>query len=149
LVETASLDLLSIALDHLTLGRAALYRAIVTYSQKEHAGAIKAARQEFSSAVDGLRRAGEQQFVPLGHLSRAWLLFVEGDESGARADLDDALQIAERGPMKLFMADIQLYRARLFRDKEALAKARGLIEECGYHRRDGELEDAEKAAKNW
>ena len=33
--------------------------------------------------------------------------------------LDEAWEIAERGPMKLFLADIHLYRARLFfREKE-------------------------------
>jgi hypothetical protein len=110
---------------------------------------MKAARQEFSFAVNGFRFAGHQVFVPLGLLSRAWLRFVDNDESGARADLEEAWQIAERGPMKLYMADICLYQARLFHDKEALAQARGLIEECGYHRRDGELEEAEEAAKNW
>ena len=37
--------------------------------------------------------------------------------------------------MKLFLADIALTRARLFEDKAELAKARALIEECGYGRR--------------
>ena len=46
--------------------------------------------------------------------------------------------------MKLFMADIHLHRARLFRDKSELSKARALIEACGYWRRKEELEDAEK-----
>jgi hypothetical protein len=61
----------------------------------------------------------------------------------------DASQIAERGSMRLFMADIHLHRARLFRDKSELAKARSLIEACGYWSRKEELEDAEAAAKNW
>jgi hypothetical protein len=66
--------------------------------------------------------------------------------------LDEAWEIAERGAMKLFMADIHLYRARLF-FREAtypwesptvdLAAARKLIEQCGYGRRKEELEDAE------
>ncbi|NJM12954.1 MAG: hypothetical protein HC889_14755 [Synechococcaceae cyanobacterium SM1_2_3] len=47
------------------------------------------------------------------------------------------------------MADIHLHRARLFRDKEALKKARALIKECGYWRRKEELEDAERAAVDW
>ncbi len=37
--------------------------------------------------------------------------------------------------MKLHMADIHLHRARLFRDKSELAKARALIAACGYWRR--------------
>jgi hypothetical protein len=51
--------------------------------------------------------------------------------------------------MRLFQADVLLHRARLFCDKAALAEARELIEEHGYHRRDGELADAEEAAKTW
>jgi hypothetical protein len=69
--------------------------------------------------------------------------------------------------MKLRMADIHLYRARLFRGQRAedkgqstesgnqkypwespqadLAAAAKLINECGYHRRDGELADAKQA----
>ena len=41
------------------------------------------------------------------------------------------------------MADILLTCARLFRDRNALAEARDLIEQCGYWRRKEELEDAE------
>jgi len=61
--------------------------------------------------------------------------------------LDEAWQIAARGPMRLFMADCLLNRARLFRDTASLAKARDLIDECDYHQRDEELADAEEAAK--
>jgi len=38
-----------------------------------------------------------------------------------------------------------LPRARLFRDRKALATARALIEECGYIRRLPELQDAEQS----
>jgi hypothetical protein len=62
--------------------------------------------------------------------------------------------------MPLFLADIHLYRARLFgimkdegeimkypwqSPKQDLAEARRLIVKHGYLRRMGELEDAEKA----
>lgn len=72
---------------------------------------------------------------------------ASGFEESCRADLDEAWEIAERGPMPLFQADILLYRARLFRDRAALAEARRLIEKHGYHRRDEELADAEAAAR--
>ena len=88
-------------------------------------------------------------YLPRGLLTRAWQRCLSGDEAGARADLDEAWEIAERGPMPLFQADIQLTRARLFRDRAALAEARRLIEKHGYHRRDGELADAEAAAEGW
>jgi len=140
--------LLEMALDRLTLGRAALYRLVLERSD------VRDAKSEIEQAVDELLRASTQGHIPRGLLSRAWLRFVEGDADGARADLDEAWQIAERGPMRLFMADIHLYRARLFHTvtpypwkgaKDDLAAARKLIEECGYHRRDEELADAEKA----
>jgi len=107
--------------------------------------------------------------MPRGLLSRAWLRFLEGRQSGpesAQSDLDEAWEIAERGPMRLHMADIHLYRASLFHavkpypwnknpdgtdrgPKDDLKDARKLIESCGYWRRKEELEDAEAAAKNW
>jgi hypothetical protein len=67
--------------------------------------------------VDGLRRAGSQNHLPDGLLARAWLRCLTGAHTGpesAKSDLDEAFEIAERGPMPLFMADIHLHRARLF-----------------------------------
>jgi hypothetical protein len=74
--------------------------------------------------------------------------------------LDEAWEIAERGPMRLFLADIHLHRARPFGRLKAkgerlnypwespaadLAAAGELINKCGYHRRDEELADAKLA----
>jgi len=87
-------------------------------------------------------------------LPQSWLRFLNGNFDGARTALDEAWDIAERGPMRLHMADIHLYRARLFfREKtypwespEAdLVAAEKLINDCGYHRRDEELADAKLA----
>ncbi|EEF60345.1 SEFIR domain-containing protein [Pedosphaera parvula] len=143
-------SLLDIALDHLTFGRASLYRAALENSatSKLESGFI-VPHQHLSTAVDCLRRAGQQHHLPSGLLSRSLLRFLENDAEGARADLEEAWEIAERGPMRLHMADIHLHRARLFRDKTSLIEARKLIEQCGYWRRKEELEDAEEAAKNW
>jgi len=94
--------------------------------------------------------------IPHGLLTRAWYRFLYGSLSGwesTQEDLDEAWEIAERGPMRLHMADIHLYRARLFfREKEYpwesaeadLKAARKLIEQCGYWRRKEELDDAER-----
>jgi hypothetical protein len=108
--------------------------------------------------VDGLRAAGQQDELARGLLTRAWCSFAEAAEhrrrgedakaaeceASAKADLDEAQDIAERGSMRLHLADIHLHRARLFRDKEELKKARALIEQCGYWRRKQELKDAER-----
>jgi hypothetical protein len=73
--------------------------------------------------------------------------------------LDEAWEIAERGAMKLFLADIHLYRARLFGTRNGELGARNqsekypwespaaekLINDCGYHRCDEELADARQA----
>ncbi len=168
-------SLVTIALEHLTLGRAALFAAILESrnGQREHAQTsppptsegsqrgFATAATELDHAVSGLRRAGMQDFLPRGLLPRAWLRSVTGARTGsesAQSDLDEAWEIAERGPMPLFLADIHLYRARLFfreatypwqSPQHDLAEARRLIFKHGYLRRKEELEDAEAALKHF
>lgn len=146
---TASDSLLDLSLYGLALARVALYRGLLGLAD------LSAARDEVEQAVAGLRRAGQVQYVPFGLLTRAWFRAAAHDLPGAQIDLDEAWEIAERGPMRLLLADIHLYRARLFfRDRASypwpggpaadLAAARKLIEDCGYGRRLEELADAER-----
>jgi hypothetical protein len=93
--------------------------------------------------------ASDITHLPRGLLTRAWLRSALGDATGAQADLDEAQEIAERGPMPLYLADVHLYRARLFQDRAALAEARRLVEKHGYGRRREELADLEAAAAGW
>ncbi|MGC2221994.1 MAG: hypothetical protein WA624_06315, partial [Methylocella sp.] len=112
--EQGNWSLLDIAHDHLSLGRAALYAAILEGGALDQTDPC---RESLQRAVDGLRRAGQQQYLPLGFLTRAWLRCVIGARTGpesAQSDLNEAFEIAERGPMPRHMADIHLYRARLF-----------------------------------
>jgi hypothetical protein len=100
-------------------------------------------------AVAGLRRAGVQDYLIRGLLTRAWLYHLDGQPAHAQEDLDEIWDIAARGPMKLFMADIHLHRARLFFREakypwDSPSDAEKLINACGYHRRDEELADARK-----
>jgi len=116
--------------------------------------------------------------LPHALLPRAWQRSLSGAPTGpdsTTSDLDEAWEIAARGPMPLFLVDIHLYRARLFgvgpvptgqRDsgtddedgrsepalqypwespQHDLAEARRLIEKHCYLRRLPELEDAEAA----
>lgn len=136
--EKNNAPLLDIALDHLTLARCALY-----------AVRLPDATTEIEYAVVGLRAASQQQYIPFGLLTRAVIHHRLGDPQAAAADLNEAQQIATRGSMRLHLADIHLTRARLFHDKTELAKARTLIEECGYGRRLPELEDADAASAEW
>jgi len=161
--DAAGLDILSIALDRLSLGRIALYAAILEGGRVgQTVNRYERHRQDANVSLEisltGLRRTGDTEFIARCLLGHAWLRFLEGDAEAARSDLDDAWGIAERGPMRLQMADVHLYRARLFHGvkpypwtspQQDLAAARKLIEQCGYWRRKEELEDAEAAAKNW
>jgi tetratricopeptide (TPR) repeat protein len=155
-VNIFNFGILSIALEHLTLGRAALYEAILKNSDLR---LLTSDLSHIDAAVDGLRRAGQQVYLPVGLLTRAWQRFLTGARTGpesAQEDLDEVWEIAERGSMKLFLADIHLHRARLF-FREAtypwesptvdLGAARKLIEQCGYGRRKEELENAEAALR--
>ncbi len=136
--------LLDIALDHLTLARAALYADRLAGRPPG-----EEAETQAGHALDGLRAAGYQYMLPLALLTRAWLRAAQGDGAGAAADLAEAERIATRGAMPLHLADCALYRARLFRDRAALTAARRLIETHGYGRRLPELADAERAAADW
>ncbi len=144
--------LLEIGLDHLTLARAELYAATLLWAPSPSNNVDK--------AVEVIRHSGSQHYLPLPLLTRSLQRAVSGDVAGARDDLDEAHEIAERGPMRLHLADIHLHRARLFgllnrrplkypwiSPQHDLAEARKLIEKCGYNRRLPELEDAEAALR--
>jgi tetratricopeptide (TPR) repeat protein len=136
-------SLLDIALDHLSLARARLYRALLSAAPQSE---IANLQSEIRTTLDRLRQANQVDHLPKALLTAALYfgsLAEQPDE--ARRCLDEAQQIAERGPMPLYLADIHLHRARLFRDKTELALARTLIEKHGYRRRKEELEDAETA----
>jgi tetratricopeptide (TPR) repeat protein len=135
--------LLDIALDHLSLGRAVLLE-----SRRDNSGDLSEPADHLDQAVEGLRRTGAQDDLPRGLLARAELRRIAGNFDTARADLDEALAIAERGSMRLHQADAHLEYARLHlalgdKDKarESLATASQMIDDMGYHRRDGEVQE--------
>ena len=138
-------SLLSIALDHLTLGRAHLGLALTaapTAPGEDRATGLAQAAEALDWAVNGLRRAGREDHLPRGLLARAALRRFRCDFTGATADLTEALEIAERGPMRLHECDAHLEWARLCRaqgDADAarrhVARARVLVEETEYGRR--------------
>jgi len=108
------------------------------------------------AAVEGLRKAGQEQFVPQALLARAAhrRKRVAAGETALleplRTDLAEIADIAEP-EMRLHLTDLALERARLALDvPSAFPNAREeasrqttvaaqLIAETGYHRRDGEL----------
>jgi tetratricopeptide (TPR) repeat protein len=142
-------SLLDTALDHLTLARATLYRALLG-PQADPDPAATQLRSRVATALARLRQANQVDDLPKALLTAAlYHGTLGGDQEEARRLLAEAEQIAERGPMPLHLADVHLHRARLFRDRSALAEARGFIERHGYGRRRDELADAEAAAAEW
>lgn len=139
--------LLSIALDDLTLARVGLVAVILEADPPGLQPTLHL--PQVSAAVIGLRAAGQVYFLPLGLLTAALYHFVRGEPAISEKQLAEAQQIAERGPMPLFLADIHLTRARLFQNSSELAKAAQLIRNLGYGRRYQELADAEAAAVRW
>jgi tetratricopeptide (TPR) repeat protein len=136
---------LHIAMDHLTLGRSHLGLALTTPREDRAARLVQAAEQ-LDRAVDGLRWAAQELYLPRSLLARATLRRFQSDFTGAAADLTEALEIAERGPMRLHECDAHLEWARLCRDQGDLAaarrhvaRARELVNETGYGRREREV----------
>lgn len=136
--------LLAEALGELALGCAILAKDAASHSK---------AQGHIEAAIEGLHRAAQRDQLPRGLIARARLRQNLGDQSGAEADLREALGIAERGGMTLHAADCHLAFARLHRDsgrqdefESHLAVAQQLITEMGYHRRDRELDELLRGA---
>lgn len=115
--------LLDEALDTLTLGRADLGLALSTMDLQHS----QAARDHLDGAVDRIHVAGYVDELPRCFLARARFRRSVGDWLGAERDLDEMGEIAEPVPMKLYLCDMVLERARLaFAQIEAFAPLNGL-----------------------
>lgn len=133
--------LLDTALDNLLIGRAHLLE-----TQPCAEGNLEEAYSHIEDAISGLRRAAHQEFIPLGLFARADLYIHTCEFANCRRDLDEAMTIATRCGFRLHECDAHLGYARLAiaegdraKAGEHLEKARKIVEETGYHRRDGEL----------
>jgi hypothetical protein len=125
--------LLDRALSRLALGRAHLGLALALASTHRRSAAMRddarAARARLDEAVDRLRAAGTSHHLPRGLLARATFRRSIGDWDGAARDLDEVEEIAELGPMRLFLCDLALERARLALARiEAFAPLNGMLE---------------------
>ena len=138
--EAAILD---IALQYLVLARTMLYSLTINEVK------LIDTQDYIEKAIENLRQSNSSIHLCLGLLTRTLFHYASNVSDASEADLDEAWDIAARGSMKLHMADVLLHRARLFRNKKDLAAAKKLVEECGYHRRDVEIADAERAAEFW
>ncbi len=139
-------SLLSIALDHLSLGRATLGLALATV------GGLNDAVEPLNAAVHGLRAASVEHHIPRGLIARATLHRFRDDVAAAEADLEEALDIAERGSMRLHECDAHLEWARLRLSVEDIEEARrqldaarALVVSTGYRRREREVAELTRA----
>lgn len=138
-------SLLDTAVVHLSLGAACLRARQEATTDFTHAAS------HLNQAVDGLRKAGQQDDLPRGLLARAELYRVTKEFKKAQKDLDEAMTITTRGQMRLYEADCHLEQARLHlamgnkdEARKSHAKAKEMIEEMGYHRRDKEVKEIGK-----
>jgi len=143
------------ALDHLSLGRAALLLAL----SKEGIGgemavclspsidSCKDALLNIEMAVLGLRDAGTLDLLTRGLIARAEYYRVTGEYVMAESDLEETREIAEWGEMKLCLSDYHLEAARLAFAKQEKANSRlhweagqEMVKELGYGRRKEDID---------
>ena len=136
-------SLLTIALDHLSLGRAYLGLALTAPATPPD---FRPAAEHLDRAVDGLRQAGQEDYIARGLLARSALRCLASDFPAAAADLREAQEIAERGSMRLHEADAHLEWTRLHlaiggpaAPRPHLDRAAELVRACGYGRREREV----------
>jgi tetratricopeptide (TPR) repeat protein len=123
--------LVDIALDTLTIGRARLGLALEMAGSpsQEVRDSLHVARAKLDAAADSLAVAGMFEHIIPGRLARAVFRRSIGDWHGAGRDLDEIEEIAEPGPMKLYLCDMALERVRLvFARIEGFAPLDGLID---------------------
>jgi tetratricopeptide (TPR) repeat protein len=148
--EEHRLGLHTIALDHLSLGRSHLGLALPApdsaIPSEEAEVEFTRSAEHLDRAVDGLRQAGQEDHLPRGLLARAAFRRLRGGPAGAKADLEEILEIAERDSMRLHECDAHLEWARLCLQqgdtaaaRTHVATARKIVNETGYGRREREV----------
>lgn len=111
-------SVLTIALDHLSLGRTHLLEAETRMahegrSRAEEATTLAEAEKHLDESVGLLRQAGQQDGLSRGLLARAALFRVRGRFDDAARDLAETASIADRAGMIQFQVDGALEGCRL------------------------------------
>ena len=123
-----SLDTLTIGQVHHVLSLSCINKS--TQNKRISSVDPSASFKVLNESIEGLRRAGTRHYVPRGLLARSAFRRNLADWDGAARDLDEVEEIAEPGPMRLFLCDMALERARLaFARSEAFAPLNGLIDD--------------------
>jgi hypothetical protein len=126
-------SLLDKGLYTLILGRAYLALAMKSVASKEPTTCSRdyahTSGAQLDKAADGLRAAGQNGDTPRGLLARAAFRRSVGEWDSVASDLDEIEEIAEPGPMRLYLCDMALERTRLaFARIEAFAPLNGMLE---------------------
>jgi tetratricopeptide (TPR) repeat protein len=133
------------ALGLLILGQAELGLALTAAQSilSKSDGSLDRAEEYLDQGVKLIRQTAQDGHLPRALLARATLQLYRPDFQKAEIDLVEALEIAEAGSMRLHACDAQYGLARLHLlqgDAEAatshLLKARALVTETGYRRRE-------------
>lgn len=159
------MSILSRTVDLVTIGKALMLQSLSKKSTD-----FSESENHLNQAVTGFRKAGTQHQLPTGLFARATLYRHQTNFPAAWAGLDEAREIAEYGSIKLHLTDYFLEAARVIEKQLAVSnepyailengeqkelskaemvekfsaffkKAERLVDECGYHRRDGEVEE--------
>ena len=141
LAKTEGLQLLTLALDKLSLGRAYMLEVLSQGKSKKVKGKGKSTKEKgegkrqkaegkisrwevkaaslakaedfLIKSVDDFRKARIQYYLVLGLLAREELNRYKRDFDKAWGDLEETKEISERGQMNLYMADYHLEAARV------------------------------------
>jgi hypothetical protein len=127
-------SILDRACGHLALSRSHL--GVLFKTRHEHGHqmadqqAIASTSSWFLKAIEDLRASGQNNYLLQGLLARSTFRRSIGDWNGTTRDLDEVEEIAEPGPMRLYLCDMALERARLaFARIEAFAPLNRLLED--------------------
>jgi TIR domain/AAA ATPase domain len=119
------------ALSTLALARAAFGLAISRDSDARRSSEVaQFISRSIDETIELLRKIRMGGHLPPALLARAAFRRAVGDWAPSARDLDEIEEIAEPGPMKVFLCDIALERARLvFARIEAFVPLNGLIDD--------------------
>jgi tetratricopeptide (TPR) repeat protein len=100
-------------------------------------GVFSQAQDYLNQAVDGMREANRQDYLPRALFARTLFYRVQNEFPKAWDDLEEAREIAERGEMKLWLVDYHLEACRLCLAQvsaKSSAGARFIVPFEGYER---------------
>ncbi|MBK8561910.1 MAG: hypothetical protein IPN76_00760 [Saprospiraceae bacterium] len=139
---------LDTAINSLIFGRILHCFSLNLYSDE----ILKRTLEHLDESISILKKGGRLDYLPKALLARATYHRHHRNWQAAEEDLEEVLDIAEPSGMRLHLTDYHLETARLrlaqARPADArphVAEAARLIEETGYHRRDKELAELQKA----